>query len=73
MSVEYLKSILENGRNIVCLMGRTPAALQGCDFYRDEYGDEVELKYGYSADDIFPAPSTAIAPGLFTNSTGRKY
>ena len=65
MSVEYLKSILENGRNIVCLMGRTPAALQGCDFYRDEYGDEVELKYGYSADDIFSSTFYSNRPRTF--------
>ena len=46
MSVGYLKSILENGRNIVCLLGRGPSAEQGCDLYREDFSYDVEVLPG---------------------------
>lgn len=53
MSVAYLKTILNKSKNVVCLLGRAMAAEYGCDFYDDKYGDEIELKYGYSPEEIF--------------------
>lgn len=52
MSIQYLRQILEGSRNIVCLLGRAPAAEQGCDFYREEFSFDIEEKYGRSPDEI---------------------
>ncbi|QNM09155.1 glutamate--tRNA ligase [Lachnospiraceae bacterium OF09-33XD] len=65
MSIEYLKSILETSRSVVCLLGRAPAVEHGSDFYRDEYSGEIELKYGYSTDEIFSSTFYQNRPKTF--------
>ncbi len=52
MSIQYLRKILEESRNIVCLLGRAPAAEQGCDLYREDFSYDVEEKYGRSPGEI---------------------
>ena len=52
MSVNYLKSILNQAGNVVCLLGRAPAAEQGCDLYREDFSYDVEIRYGRSPSEI---------------------
>ena len=52
MSERYLKEILQKSFNIVCLLGRAPAAEQGCDFYTDDFSFHVEEKYGRTPGEI---------------------
>ena len=52
MSIQYLQRILGSSRNIICLLGRAPAAEQGCDIYREDFSFDVEKKYGRSPDEI---------------------
>lgn len=65
MSVAYLKTILEESKNVVCLLGRSLASNYGCDFYNDMYGDEIELKYGYSLEEIFSSVYFNNRPASF--------
>lgn len=65
MSIGYLKSILENGRNIVCLLGRGPAAEQGCDLYREDFSYDVEVRYGRSPSEIVNSTFYNNRPEVF--------
>ena len=65
MSVEYLKQILTENREIVCLLGRSPAIAGGCDFYREEYAYEIETKYGRSPGEIFSSSFYINRPRAF--------
>ena len=65
MSVEYLRQILTEGRNIVCLLGRALAMDGGCDFYREEYAYEIETKYGRSPGEIFSSSFYINRPKAF--------
>lgn len=52
MSIRYLKEILQNGSNIVCLLGREAAAQHGGMFYQRDFGYDIEMKYGILPDEI---------------------
>ena len=52
MSTRYLKQILRESSNIVCLLGRGPAAEQGCDFYREDFIYDIEKRFGRSPGEI---------------------
>ncbi|MCQ2510334.1 MAG: hypothetical protein MJ116_07710 [Lachnospiraceae bacterium] len=53
MSVEYLRSIIQNSDRIAVLLGRNPAMHSGCEFYKEEFDYDVEEKYGRSSEEIF--------------------
>ncbi len=65
MSVEYLKQILTENRDIVCLLGRASAIAGGCDFYREEYAYEIETRYGRSPGEIFSSSFYNNRPKAF--------
>ncbi|MEE8885473.1 MAG: Sir2 family NAD-dependent protein deacetylase [Eubacteriales bacterium] len=52
VSTRFLKRILQEYSNIVCLLGKGPAAEQGCDFYREDFIYDIEARYGRSPSEI---------------------
>lgn len=65
MSIAYLKTILNEGSNIVCLLGRGPAAKQGCDVYREDFIYDVETRYGRSPGEIVNSTFYNNRPEIF--------
>lgn len=65
MSVSYLKSILNDGSNIVCMLGKGPAAEQGCDLYREDFSFDVESRYGRSPGEIMSSTFYNNRPEVF--------
>lgn len=67
MSVEYLRSIIQNSERIAVLLGRNPAMNSGCEFYREEFDYDVEEKYGRSSEEIFSSNFYHNRPKEFYN------
>lgn len=65
MSTEFLSKILQRNSNIVCLLGRGPAAEQGCDFYREDFIYDIENKYGRSPGEIVNSTFYNNRPEIF--------
>jgi NAD-dependent deacetylase len=65
MSISYLKEILTNGNNIVCLLGKATAAEQGCDLYREDFSYDVEARYGRSPSEIVSSTFYNNRPEVF--------
>nr|WP_051527023.1 Sir2 family NAD-dependent protein deacetylase [[Eubacterium] cellulosolvens] len=65
MSISYLKEILTNGNNIVCLLGKATAAEQGCDLYREDFSYDVESRYGRSPSEIVSSTFYNNRPEVF--------
>lgn len=53
MGVKYMKRLINESKEIVCLLGRGVSAGSGCDIYNERYGYEIEQKYGESIEEIF--------------------
>ncbi|MBR2188841.1 MAG: hypothetical protein IJ860_05460 [Eubacterium sp.] len=65
MSIRYLKEILENSHNVVCLQGRASWAKKGSEFYQKDFIYDIEQKYGLSPDEIFSTTFYHNRPARF--------
>ena len=65
MSIAYLRSILESGTNIVCLLGRAQAVSNGVEYYTEEFSFEVEARYGRSPEEIVSTTFYNNRPEVF--------
>ncbi|MDO4619705.1 MAG: Sir2 family NAD-dependent protein deacetylase [Lachnospiraceae bacterium] len=66
MEIRTLKNAIRESRHIVCMLGLAVAADCGCYNYRDsDNAYAVEMKYGYSPEEIFSASLYSTRPKVF--------
>ncbi|NCC45350.1 MAG: hypothetical protein EOM18_17590, partial [Clostridia bacterium] len=66
MKLEHMRNAIQRSSNLVCLMGRRVSLDTGCDFYGgDDFAYDVEMKYGYSPEEIFTSAFYNTRPEKF--------
>lgn len=53
MNYERIRQLIKESNYMVCLLGRSVSIAAGCDLYREEFAYEIEMKYGYSPEEMF--------------------
>lgn len=66
MQADHIRNIIARSSDIVCLLGLKVSMDCGCLNYRQEEGlYDLELKYGYTPDEIFSASFYNTRPRQF--------